>query len=320
MGRAYHQNMGSLNNHSEVLHTRGLFWVLFLSMRPRQWTKNLIIFFALLFTANEHWYLEEFSDALLMLARTIFAFGLFSALSGAVYLVNDILDIDVDRQHSKKKYRPIASGELSVLVAWAGSIILIGFSIVLSFMLGRNFGWVSLGYIALMLAYSLVLKRFVILDVLAISGGFVMRAVAGAMVLQVPISIWVYICTGLGALLIALSKRRSELSVSGEHAKKQRSTLDQYTTSLLDKSIVVLAPLTLLAYTLYTFTAPNLPDNHSMFLTIPFVAYALFRYMYLVRVKDLGEAPEEILTKDIPIALSIVFWLITAATIFLVFR
>ena len=293
---------------------------LLISARPKQWTKNLIIFFALFFTVHESWALDEPDLALMWLAKTALAFLLFSALSAAVYLVNDIFDVENDRQHPKKRARPIPSGELAIPVAWvaAASLTLLGLGV--SFMLESLFGWVALGYILLMLAYSVVLKRLMLLDVFAISGGFVLRAVAGAAVLQVPISPWLYTCTGLGALFIALSKRRSELSLAGDEAGRQRDTLDRYSISLLDQFIAIVAPSTLLAYTLYTFTAPNLPENHAMMLTIPFVVYGLFRYIFLVHARDLGENPEDLLITDFPLIASIVLWLATASTILLLFR
>jgi 4-hydroxybenzoate polyprenyltransferase len=312
--------MEGSKNQSTVLGLLSISRALLLSARPKQWTKNLIIFFALFFTVNERWDLGDPGVALSMLGKTTLAFGLFSALSGAVYLVNDIFDVENDRRHPRKRHRPIASGELPIPVGWAGAAGLMALSIGLSFVLERHFGWVALGYLALMLAYSLVLKRIVLLDVFTISGGFVLRAVAGAAVLQVPISPWLYICTGLGALMIALSKRRSELALGGDDAGRQRDTLDKYTTSLLDQFIAIVAPSTLLAYTLYTFTAPNLPENHAMMLTIPFVVYGLFRYVFLVHARDLGESPEDILITDVPLIVSIALWLATAATVLLVFR
>ena len=157
-------------------------------------------------------------------------------------------------------------------------------------------------------------------DVFAISAGFVFRAVAGAAVLQVPISPWLYICTGLGALFIALSKRRCELTLAGDAAASRRDTLDWYTQSLLDQLIAVVATSVVLTYGLYTFTAENLPDNHSMMVTIPFVVYAIFRYMYLVHTRHLGENPEDIVLTDVPLMITIVLWLATAAAILVVYR
>ena len=171
-----------------------------------------------------------------------------------------------------------------------------------------------------MMVYTTALKRLILLDVFAISAGFVLRAVAGAAVLQVPISPWLYICTGLGALFIALAKRRSELVSAGEHAGSQRDTLEWYTPSLLDQLMVVVATSVMLTYSLYSFTAGSLPENHAMMFTIPFVVYGVFRYLYLVHVKNLGESPEDILITDLPLIATIVLWLATAATILVIFR
>jgi 4-hydroxybenzoate polyprenyltransferase len=171
-----------------------------------------------------------------------------------------------------------------------------------------------------MIAYSLFLKSIVLLDVFAIGSGFVLRVVAGATALQVPISPWLYLCTGLGALFIALSKRRSELASAGESASQQRDTLSMYTLSYLDQLTAIVATSALISYSLYTFTAPNLPDNHTMMLTIPFLTYGLFRYMYLVHTHNQGENPEEIIITDVPMIISIVLWLATGAAILIAFR
>ena len=300
--------------------TAGVLKALVVSARPKQWTKNLIVFFALFFTAGEAWSLDTPDVAVSFVWRAVAAFAIFSTLSSAVYLINDVLDVDRDREHPRKKLRPIASGALSTSTAWLSAAVLGAVGLGLAFVLEPIFGLVALAYLALMLGYSATLKNFILLDVFSIAGGFVLRAVAGAAVLQVPVSPWLYTCTGLGALLIALSKRRSELVIAGDGAGKQRETLETYTTPLLDQFIAIVAPSTLLAYTLYTFTAPNLPDNSSMMLTIPFVAYGLFRYIYLVHSRDLGENPEDILITDVPLIVSMVLWLATAATVLIAFR
>ncbi len=292
---------------------------LLVTTRPKQWTKNLIIFFALFFTANEAWELGDLGVAVSLVGKTTLAFVLFSALSGVVYIVNDIRDVESDRRHPMKRRRPIASRGLPIPAAWLAAIVLATTGLALSFVLEPDFGSVAAIYLATMTAYTLVLKHVILLDVFSISAGFVLRAVAGAAVLDVPISPWLYVCTALGALLIALAKRRSELSNAGDAAPLQRSTLEVYTVPLLDQLIAVVATSTLVAYTLYTFTAENLPDNHSMMLTIPFVIYGLFRYLYLVHVRDLGESPEDILITDVPLIASIVLWLVTAASVLVVF-
>ncbi len=319
-GAEYHRRMEFLKTKATVPAALAMSRALLLATRPKQWTKNLMVYFALFFTVNEAWVIGEPGVALSLVGKTTLAFCLFSALSGVTYLVNDLLDIEKDRQHPKKRLRPIPSGQLPIPVAWTAAAGLATLSLVLSFVLEPRFGLVAATYLMTMMAYSLVLKRVILLDVFAISAGFVLRAVAGAAVLAVPISPWLYTCTGLGALLIALAKRRSELSLAGERAGRQRDTLERYTTALLDQFIAIVAPSTLLAYTLYTFTAPNLPENHAMMLTIPFVVYGLFRYLYLVHVKDLGENPEDILITDVPLIASILLWLATAAAILVVFR
>ena len=293
---------------------------LVLSTRPKQWTKNLIVYFAMFFTIGEAWELGDIGTGLSVLGKSTLAFALFSVVTGAVYLVNDIFDIEKDRRHPKKRFRSIASGQLPIPTAWAGAAILAGVSLGFSFAVEPLFGWVCVAYLGLMLAYTVALKRLILLDVFSISAGFVLRAVAGAAILQVPISPWLYICTGLGALLIALAKRRSEIVLAGDEAAGQRDTLERYTTRLLDQFIAIVAPSTLLAYTLYTFTAANLPDNHAMMLTIPFVVYGLFRYIYLVHTRNLGENPEDILITDGPLIASIGLWLVVAATILVTFR
>jgi 4-hydroxybenzoate polyprenyltransferase len=293
---------------------------LVLALRPKQWTKNLLVFFALFFTVGEEWKLGDLDAVVTQVSKSATAFVLFCAITGAVYLVNDLLDVERDRAHPTKRGRPIASSALPVTVAWIAAALLAAPALALSFLFEPLFGGVVLGYLALMLAYSYALKNMVLLDVFSISAGFILRAVAGAAALHVPISPWLYTCTGLGALLIALGKRRSELAQAGDSAGGQRDTLERYTVSLLDQLIAVVAPSTLLAYTLYTFTAPNVPEDHTMMLTIPFVVYGLFRYMYLVHNTDMGERPEEILITDVPLMVSIVLWLASAATVLVVFR
>ncbi len=293
---------------------------LVIATRPKQWTKNLLVYLALFFTVDETWSPGDVASLMPLLGRTTLAFVIFSALSGAVYLVNDIIDVERDRLHPKKRLRPIASGQLPAPMAWGASLMLVAGGIGSAFVLEPLFGVTSVAYAGTMVSYTFLLKRLILIDVFAISAGFVLRAVAGATVLQVPISPWLYICTGLGALFIALSKRRSELAVAGDAAAGQRDTLHWYTQSLLDQLITVVATSVVLAYSLYTFTAENLPDNHSMMLTIPFVVYAIFRYMYLVHSRHLGENPEDIIITDVPLIATVLAWLATAGTILVIYR
>ena len=288
--------------------------------RPKQWTKNLLVYLALFFTVDDTWSLSDLTSLMPLLGKTTLAFIIFTALSGAVYLVNDIIDAERDRLHRKKRLRPIASGLLSVPLAWGAAAVLMAGGINSAFVLEPFFGLTSVAYTTTMVVYTFLLKRLILLDVASISAGFVLRAVAGAAVLQVPISPWLYICTGLGALFIALSKRRSELALVGDEAAGQRDTLGWYTTGFLDQLISVVATSVVLTYSLYTFTADNLPDNSAMMLTIPFVVYAIFRYMYLVHSRHLGENPEDIIITDVPIIVTVLGWLTTAGTILVICR
>ena len=290
------------------------------TMRPKQWTKNLLVFLPLFFTINEAWDLDDVAQGAEFIGRSIAAFLAFSVLSGAIYILNDLTDAERDKAHPRKRFRPIAAGRLPAKLALASAIVLGGVSIGGAFALEPLFGAVATGYAVAMIAYSLALKSVVLLDVFAIGAGFVLRVVAGATALQLPISPWLYLCTGLGALFIALSKRRSELASAGESAPQQRDILEMYTLTFLDQLTAIVATSALISYSLYTFTAPNLPDNHAMMLTIPFVTYGLFRYMYLVHTRNLGENPEDIVTTDIPIMISIVLWLAIGAAILVAFR
>ncbi len=314
-GSAYYRLMETKGEQSTQLALLTVSRALVKATRPKQWSKNLLVYFALFFTVAETWDVGDVGPALSLLGKTTTAFVLFSMLSGAVYIVNDIFDVERDRRHPIKRLRPIASGRLAIPAASVAGVVLAASSVGASFVFEPHFGWVALGYLLTMLTYTVVLKHVVLLDVFAISGGFVLRAIAGAAILQVPVSPWLYICTGLGALFIALSKRRSELVLAGERAGGQRETLDRYTGPLLDQLIAVVAPSTLVAYTLYTFTAPNLPANHAMMLTIPFVVYGLFRYMFLVHTHNMGENPEDILITDVPLIACIALWLVTAAAV-----
>ena len=292
---------------------------LILSMRPKQWTKNLIIYFALFFTVGDAWSLELINGLLPLLGRSTIAFFIFCVLGGGIYLINDSRDITEDRNHPEKRNRPIPLGLVSVRVAWTTAVGLLTLGLGLSFLLEPLFGFVSVTYVVLMIMYTVLLKHLVILDVFSISGGFIIRAVAGAIVIDVPISPWLYACTGLGALLIALSKRRTELSLAGGNAQNQRKILAAYSVRVLDQYISVAAMSTLVAYVVYSVTAPNLPDNHAMMLTIPFVVFGMFRYIYLVQVQERGENPEDVLLSDAPLLISIVLWLAVSLAVLSLF-
>ena len=282
------------------------------TMRPHQWTKNVFIFTALIF--------DEKLFKPLPLARTMAAFVLFCLTSSAVYLINDVADIDKDRQHPTKRLRPLASGELKPSVAIAAAVALVGISLPLSFWLSPYFGLIALGYFLTMVAYSFVLKNVVIVDVLTVAAGFVLRVAAGAAVVEVErFSPWLYICTTFLALFIGIGKRRHELVVLSANASEHRQSLSEYSLPLLDEMIAVVTSATVLAWSLYTFSAPNLPPNHAMMLTIPFVLYGIFRYLYLIHVRKEGGTPEELVFKDRPLLIDIGLWGLAVVTILYLF-
>jgi 4-hydroxybenzoate polyprenyltransferase len=268
------------------------------SLRIRQWTKNILLFAALVFAGR------AFDPG--SLVRSVEAFFLFCLVSGSVYVINDIIDVEKDREHPIKRLRPLASGRLSLRVAWALFILLALTGIPLSFTLGVPFGGVTAGYFLLQVAYTLRLKQVVIVDVFVISIGFLMRVVAGALAVGVAISNWILVCTMLLALFLALSKRRHELTLLEGQADRHRVSLREYSPYLLDQMIGVVTSATLVAYLIFTLspeTAAKFGSN--MVLTVPFVLYGIFRYLYLVHTKDGGGRPEETLLTDIPLQIDI---------------
>jgi 4-hydroxybenzoate polyprenyltransferase len=282
------------------------------ALRPKQWSKNLLVFAGLVFTYN----LRNES----MLATTLGAFGVFCALSSAGYLWNDVQDAAVDRMHPTKRLRPVASGRLPVWMATAMAAILGVGGLATAFALSVPFGLVASLYLLLTIAYSVWLKHLVLIDVFGISAGFVLRAVGGAVVISVPVSPWLYVCTILGSLFLALGKRRNELELLTVSAGAHRKNLEQYSLELVDQLILIVASATIMAYSLYTFSADNLPADHSMMLTIPPVLYGVFRYLYLVRVKRQGGAPEDMLLADPGLLSAVVVWGILTMAILYVAR
>ncbi len=280
------------------------------TMRPRQWvTKNIFIFAALV--ADRQLFKPE------AFLRTLAGFALFSLISSCVYIINDLADVEADRQHPEKKNRPIASGKLPVSVAITAAVVFVIITFVLAYLLAPSLLAVIGGYFVINLAYSKWLKHIPILDVLIISTGFVLRVGAGVTLIEVErFSPWLYVVMTLLSLFLGFGKRRAELALLAHGAGSHRKVLDGYTLPLLDQYIMIVSGATIVAYSLYTFSAPNLPENHSMMLTIPFVVYAIFRYMYLIEVKHEGGAPEEVLLSDRPFQLAMVLWGLTVLAIF----
>ncbi len=278
-------------------------------LRPGQWTKNLLVFAGLLFG---HRLLE-----LEAVGQAVSAFAIFCALSGAVYLINDIVDRESDRTHPVKSRRPIAAGLVPVTTAAIAAVILIAGAIAASTFLGRTFTLVAATYVALQLLYSSSLKHIVIIDVLTLAIGFVLRAVAGAIAVRVEISHWLLVCTVLLALFIGLAKRRHEIVLLAGDAPTHRPILGEYSPYLLDQMIAVVTASTLIAYIFYTVS----PETQAKFgtpwlgLTIPFPLYGIFRYLYLVHRREGGGSPSELLLTDRPLLLCVALWAASVAVI-----
>ncbi len=278
------------------------------AMRPKQWFKNVFVLAALFFDAR-------LFDRVAVL-KSLAALVVFCAISSAIYLVNDLVDIENDRAHPTKRRRPLASGALqpqtAVLAAMALSVGGLAMALLVDLALLR----VTLVYLAVMMLYNYWLKHIVILDVMTVAAGFVLRVHAGVVVVVVArFSPWLYVCTTLLALFIAISKRRHELVLMAQEANNHRAILDEYSIPFLDEMASVVTAATLAAYSFYTFSAPNLPANHSMMFTIPFVMYGIFRYQYLVHVRQLGGSPEELVLRDRPLLASIFLWALTAGLV-----
>ena len=271
------------------------------TMRPKQWMKNVLIFTALIFD-------EKLLDLQAFLV-TFAGFILFSLISSTVYLLNDITDVEADRLHPKKKNRPIASGELKISTARWAVAFLLAVTIPLAYLLSPSFCLILLFYLVLNLSYSRWLKHIVIIDVFVLASFYVIRVVAGLTLIEVTrFSPWLYVVTTLLALYIGLGKRRAELTLLSDNAQSHRKVLDGYSIPLLDQYITIVSATTIVAYSLYTFSAPNLPANHAMMLTIPFAIYGILRYLYLVQTNHGGGAPEEELLTDRPLQVAILLW------------
>lgn len=285
---------------------------LFLALRPAQWTKNLIVFAALIFG-------QRLLDVE-ALARATVAFLAFCALSGVVYLLNDVVDREADRQHPIKRLRPIAAGHLSVGAAATSGGLLLTAALAASAWLGTAFLVHAVAYLLLQVAYTLGLKRQVILDVLSIALGFVVRASAGGAAIDVPVSQWLLVCTVLLALFLALAKRRHEITLLGEDAARHRAILGEYTPYLVDQMIAVVTASTLMGYAFYTVSSDTVERFGTPWLglTLPFPLYGIFRYLYLVHRRSQGGSPTELLLADRPLLVCVALW--GATTIALIYH
>jgi 4-hydroxybenzoate polyprenyltransferase len=286
-----------------------MFKALIKAMRPRQWIKNIFIFAPLVFD-------KKLTDPTASVT-TVAGAMLFSLVASSVYLFNDIFDVEADRRHPRKKHRPIASGALPLPVARVSAFLLLLVSLGLSYLISPAFFIICTIYFVLNTSYSLWLKHIVLLDVLLLSSFYVIRVVAGVAIIQVErFSPWLYLAATSVALLMGIGKRRSELLKAQGDENHTRKVLKNYTLSYLDNLLMIVLTVTIMTYSLYTFVAENLPDNHTTMLTIPFVIYGVFRYLYLLQVEGHGEAPEEIVLTDRPFQINIVLWGLSILAIF----
>ncbi len=278
------------------------------SMRPKQWAKSVFIFTALIFDRkllNQSAFLNTLAGAFL-----------FSMVASAVYILNDIADLKADKNHPKKKQRPIASGKLPLPAAWTTALGLILISLYLAYLLSPEVCLICAIYLSLNLLYSSWLKHIPFVDVLILASFYVLRVEAGVNLIEVKrFSPWLYVVTSLLALFIGLGKRRAELVLQINNSGGSRPVLDGYSIGLLDQLINIVSGTTIMAYSLYTFSAPNLPENYSMMLTIPFVLYGIFRYLFLIQIGE-GGAPEDIALTDRPLQASILLWSMSILLIF----
>ena len=278
-------------------------------MRPKQWTKNLLLFAGLLFTLDSAHSAGDFQ-------RTALGFVLFSLLSSVVYLINDVADRESDRLHPRKRRRPIAAGELSPAAALAAAGVIGVGGLALCFLLNLRFGLVASVYFALTLLYSFHFKHVVLLDVLLLAAGFVLRAIAGAVLIGVGISPWLILCTLMLALFLGLSKRRAEIIATQQSGTPgTRRILDEYSPEMLDQMIVIVTSSCLMSYALYTIQSTAAVHHHYLMATIPFVIYGIFRYLYLMHRHSLGESPDAVLLEDRPMLVNVLLWGVATALI-----
>jgi 4-hydroxybenzoate polyprenyltransferase len=275
-------------------------------VRPKQWTKNGFVLAGVVFAG------KALSAA--SLASALLAFVAFCALSGAVYAANDVLDVEEDRKHPLKRRRPVASGEIPSRTALAFALVLGAAGLALAYFVSPGVGLAGVAYLALQAVYTTMLKHTAILDVMSISAGFVIRALAGVAAVGSPISPWLIVCTGLLTLFLGFSKRRHELASLGEGATIHRRNLADYSVPLLDEMMNIMMSATIIAYTLYTFTVYEREDEIFMMASIPFVIYGVFRYMLLVH-RNGGGNPDTLLLADRPLQIALLLWLLVVGTV-----
>ncbi len=276
------------------------------TMRPRQWTKNVFIYAGLVFDGQ-----LLLPDSLL---RVTVSFGLLCLIAGTIYIINDLVDIEADKMHPRKKMRPLPSGQLSQPIAIAAAIIIPVFALIAAATYSRGFAGILITYFVLQVLYSFWLKNVVLFDILTVAGGFVLRVAAGVIVVSVAnFSPWLYACMGLLALFLVIGKRRQELLLLDTNAQNVRVTYKEYNLPLLDEMLRLVTTSTFIIYLLYTVEAKTIKiaDTNLALITVPFVLYGLLRYLYLIHVKNEGGAPDEVLLKDRPLLASVLLWGVT---------
>lgn len=290
------------------------------STRPRQWIKNLMVFLPLLFSANESWAFDDIQSFYGLLLNAAVGFVAFVFASSSVYLFNDVLDRDKDIYHPEKRLRPIASKLVSLRIALLFSLLFSSIAVIICVVLLYDTVIYICAYLVLMAIYSLLLRGTIVVDILSISAGFVLRVLVGAIAINVPVSIWLYTCMGLGAMFIALSKRYAEFLAREKDSSLTRKSLPIYSKLILERATYVFLIGTIFAYGLYTVNANNLPSNKLMVLTVPFVAFGMLRYQVLVNQRGFGERPEEIITKDFILRICVLTWLLLVLILLTIFR
>jgi len=285
------------------------------ALRPLQWVKNGLVFLPFVFAVDVAWSTDDLGPVPGLLLKLLLVALAFCALSSAVYLFNDLMDRSEDRLHLAKRNRPVASGKVSVPVAVSVMVLLAGVGLAVMVLVEPLLG-VSGGVYALInVGYSLGLKQIVLLDAFSVTSGFVIRAVAGAVAIDVAPSPWLYATTGAGALFIVLGRRFAEVRLAGNAAEDQRTVLKDYAGPFINQLLMVTAAAAWLSYTFYTVEATNLPDNNTMLFTVPLVTFGLFRYLYLLNNSEQAEAPEQLIIRDLPLVLSIICWVAVSALV-----
>ena len=287
------------------------------ALRPMQWVKNGLVFLPFVFAVDIAWSTDDLEPVPELLFKLVLVTLAFCALSSAIYLLNDLMDRTGDRLHPVKRNRPIASGKVSVPVAVAAIVVLAVAGLVVMILVEPLLGVAGGLYSVINIGYSFGLKQVVLLDAFAVTSGYVIRAAAGAVAIDVTPSPWLYVTTGAGALFIVLGRRFAEARLAGGTAEEQRTVLKDYSGPFINQLLMLSAAAAWLSYTLYTVEATNLPDNNTMLFTLPLVTFGLFRYLFLLNNSEHAEAPEQLIIQDLPLVLSIVCWIAVSTLVLL---